>query len=85
MQTLPLISVNPILTFEILEIKFIGPFPIPTRRTREQYIITIVEYVTKWAEEEPLKTYSSEVAMKFIYENIITRFSCPLILINDQG
>ena len=30
-------------------------------------------------------TCSSEVAAKFIYENIITRFGCPLTLISDQG
>ena len=30
---MPLISVNPSLTFEIWAIDFIGPFPVPTRRT----------------------------------------------------
>ena len=44
-----------------------------------------MEYVTKWAEAEPIETCSSEVAAKFIYENIITIFSCPLTLIRDQG
>ena len=63
----------------------IGPFPIPAKRTGARYIITIVEYVTKWAEAEPVDTCSSEIAAKFIYENIITRFGCPLTLISDQG
>ena len=44
-----------------------------------------MEYVTKWEEAEPVDTCSSEVATKFIYENIITRFGCPLTLISDQG
>ena len=48
-------------------------------------MITTIEYVTKWAEEEPVETCSSEVAAKFIYENIITRFGFPLTLISDQG
>ena len=48
---MPLISVNPSLTFEIWEIDFIGPFPIPSRQTGAQYIVTAVEYVTKWVEE----------------------------------
>ena len=80
-----LISINPSLTFQIWVINFIGPFPIPARRTGAQYIITAVEYVTKWAEAEPVETNSSEVAAKSIYENITTIFSFPLTLIIDQG
>ena len=82
---MPLISINPSLTFEIWAIDFIGTFPVLGRRTGACYIITAVEYVTKWAEAEPVKTYSSEVAAKFIYKNIITRFGFPLTLIRDQG
>ena len=73
------------MTFEIWAIDFIGPFPIPGKRTGARYIITVVEYVTKWAEAEPVNPCSSEIAAKFIYENIITRFGCPLTLISDQG
>ena len=82
---MPLISVNQSLTFEILAIDFIGPFPIPAKRTGVGYIITAVEYVTKWVEEELVETYSTEVAAKFIYEKIITIFGCPITLISDQG
>ena len=41
--------------------------------------------ITKWAEAEPIYTCFSEIATKFIYENIITWFGCPLTLINNQG
>ena len=82
---MPLILVNPSLTFEPWAIDFIGPFPIPGKRSGARYIITAVEYVTKWAEAEPVDTCSSEIDDKFIYENIITRFGCPLTLISDQG
>ena len=73
------------MTFEIWAIDFIGPFPIPAKRTIARYIITTVEYVTKWAEAEPVDACSSEIAAKFIYENIITIFGCPITLISDQG
>ena len=73
------------MTFEIWAIYFIGPFPIPAKRTGTRYIITTVEYVTKWVEAEPVDTCSSEIASKFIYENIITIFGCTLTLISDQG
>ena len=52
---MPLISVNPSLTFEIWAVDFIGPFLVPAKRTCACYIITSVEYVTKWTEEEPFK------------------------------
>ena len=82
---MPLISVNPSLTFKIWAIKFIGAFPILAKRTCARYIITAVEYVTKWEEAEPVDTCSSEMAAKFKYENIIIRFGCSITLINDQG
>ena len=34
---------------------------------------------------KPVDTCSSKIAAKFFYENIITRFGCPLTLISDQG
>ena len=82
---IPLISINPSLTFKIWAIEFIVPFPVPTKRIGARYIITTVEYVTKREEEEPVETCFSEVATKFIYVNIITRFSCLLTMINNQG
>ena len=82
---MPLISINPSLTFEIWSINFIGPFPVPTKRIGVRYIITTVEYVTKWAEVAQVDTCSNEIAAKFIYGNIITRFGYPINLINDQG
>ena len=66
-------------------IDFIGAFSTPGRWMRARYFITAVEYVTKREEEEPVETCSSEIAAKFIYENIVTRFGCPLTLVSDQG
>lgn len=36
-------------------------------------------------EAKPVETCIKKVAAKFIYENIITIFGCPLTLISDQG
>ena len=41
--------------------------------------------MTKWVEAEAIPSCTKEVPTKFIYENIITRFDCPLTLISDQG
>ena len=82
---MPLLPISPRITFETWAIDFIGPFPKQGKRTRARYIITTVEFVTKWEEEKPVYSCTKEVAGKFIYENIITRFGCPLTLISDQG
>ena len=63
----------------------IGPFPNLGRRKGVRYIITVVKYVTKWAEAEPIKTCTRKVATKSIYKNIVTRFGCPLTIIGDRG
>ena len=47
---MPLLPISPSLTFETWAIDFIGPFPKQRKRTGARYIITTVEYVTKWAE-----------------------------------
>jgi hypothetical protein len=82
---IPLHSVNPSLPFEIWAIDFVGPFPKREKISGEKYIITTVEYLTKWAEAEPVKNCTKETTAKFIYENIVTRLDCPLTIINDQG
>ena len=82
---MPLLPISPSLTFKTWAIDFIGPFPKQGKRTRARYIITAVEYVTKWLEAEPVPSCTKEVAAKFIYENIIRRFGCPLTLIRNQG
>ena len=82
---IPLISINPILTFKIWAIDFRGPFPVPTKMTSARYFITTVEYITKWENTKPVETCFSEVVAKFIYENIIIIFDYPLTLISDQG
>jgi hypothetical protein len=82
---IPLQSVNSSLPFEIWAIDFVRPFPQREKRIGAKYIITAVEYVTKWEEAEPVESCTKEVATKFIYENIITRFGCPVTLISDQG
>ena len=71
---MPLLPISPILTFETWAIDFIDPFPKQRKKTGARYIITAIEYVTKWAEVEPIHSYTKDVAGKFIYENIITRF-----------
>jgi hypothetical protein len=41
--------------------------------------------LTKWAEAREVKDCSETTAARFIFDEIITRFGCPKILMSDQG
>ena len=49
------------------------------------YIIVATEYLTKWAEDKAVKTDTAVHAAVFMYENIISRFGVPKILVSDKG
>ena len=49
------------------------------------YIVVATEYLTKWAEAKAVKMNTAANAATFMYENIISRFGCPKILVNDRG
>jgi transposase InsO family protein len=71
--------------FEKWDIDFVGPIKPPGKHTEARYIITATEYLTIWAESREFKDYSAATAARFIFEDIITRFGCPKILMSDQG
>jgi hypothetical protein len=71
--------------FEKWEIDFVGPIKPLAKRTGERYIITMTEYLTRWAEDALVKYCSVETTSHFLFEQVITRFGCPRILMSDQG
>jgi len=49
------------------------------------YIITLTEYLTRWAEAQLVKDFMVVTVAKFLFENILTRFGYPKILMRDRG
>ena len=49
------------------------------------YIVVASEYLSKWAEAKAVKTDTAAHAAAFMYENIITRFGVPKIIVSDTG
>lgn len=43
------------------------------------------DYLTKWVEAKHTKKNDAATAAAFLFENIITRFGCPLELVSDRG
>jgi transposase InsO family protein len=71
--------------FEKWAIDFVGPINPPRKRTGARYIITVTEYLTRWAKAREVKYCSATIAACFIFDDIITMFGCPKILMSDQG
>jgi hypothetical protein len=63
----------------------VGPINPPSKRIGERYIITMMEYLTRWAEATPVKVFSAKTATHFLFEQLITRFGCPRFFMSDQG
>nr|CAN82009.1 hypothetical protein VITISV_009795 [Vitis vinifera] len=76
---------NPILIVDLCDvwgIDFMGPFPMSFGNS---YILVGVEYVSKWVEAIPCKHNDHRVVLKFLKENIFSRFGVPKVIISDGG
>jgi transposase InsO family protein len=71
--------------FDKWAIDFVGPINPLGKHTRARYIITVIKYLTRWIEAREFKDYSATTLARFIFDDIITRFGCPEILMSDQG
>jgi transposase InsO family protein len=63
----------------------VGPINPLRKSTGARYIITTIEYLTRWAESREVKDCSANTTACFIFEDIIIKFGCPKILMSDQG
>jgi hypothetical protein len=64
---------------------FVGPIKLIGRYTGNKYIFVTINYAIKWVETRTLRTNSTIVIAKFLYECILSRFGCPLTIITNQG
>ena len=82
MSLVPQVTLQP---FDKWAMDFVGPINPPRKRIGAWYIITKTEYLKSWAEAAPVVDCTAVTTTKFIFENIVTRFGCPRILMSDQG
>jgi len=76
---------NPILVIGIFDcwgIDFMGPFP-PSFGFL--YILVAIDYVSKWIETIPSRNNDHKTMIKFLKENILSRFGIPQAMISDSG
>ena len=80
-----MMPLNPIMVvdfFDVWGIDFMEPFPMSFGYS---YILVGVDYVSKWVEAIPCKTNDHRVVLKFLKENVFSRFGVPKAIINDGG
>jgi len=75
---------NPILEielFDVWDIDFMGPFP---NSFGNQYILVVVDYVSKWVKAISKKTNDNKVVVQFLKENIFSCFGTPRAIISEN-
>jgi len=63
---------------------FIGKIN-PHSSGHHKWISVATDYFTKWIETIPTKNANHQVIIKFLNENIFTRFGCPTKLVTDNA
>ena len=74
---------NPILVVELFDvwgIDFMGLFP---SSFGHSYILVGVDYVSMWVDAIARKHNNHKMVVKFLKENIFTRFGAPKTIISD--
>ena len=69
--------------FYQIGIDIVGPLPITERNNR--YIVTAMDYFTKWPEAKALEKADAKEVARFIYEDIICRHGCTKKILSDRG
>ncbi|GJU44882.1 reverse transcriptase domain-containing protein [Tanacetum coccineum] len=78
---MPLTNIQVCEIFDVWGIDFMGPFP---KSHKFEYILVVVDYVSKWAEAQALPTNDARVVITFL-KKLFCRFGMPKALISDRG
>ena len=82
---MPLVPQITLQDFDKWAVYFVVPISPPGKQIGACYIITATNYLTRWVEVAPVKDCTATTVVKFLFENVVTRFGCLKILIIDQG
>jgi hypothetical protein len=80
----PIRPIPPVaLPFQRWGIDFVGP--LPESRTGKKYILTAIDYATRWVVAEAVSDCSAKTVMQFLYHKIVMEFGPPYELISDRA
>jgi len=75
LSLLPLVPVSVKAPFLQWGLYFIGEIH-PPSSNQHRWIFTTIDYFTKWVEPIPIKNATDTIVIKFLEENILSRFGC---------
>ena len=59
--------------------------PHPTSAGGHKYILTAIDYFTRWTEAFPIRNQEAATVAKVLVEQVFVRFGVPLQILTDQG
>uniref|UniRef100_A0A2N9FKE2 Uncharacterized protein n=1 Tax=Fagus sylvatica TaxID=28930 RepID=A0A2N9FKE2_FAGSY len=59
--------------------------PLPRAPKNKRFLITAIDYFTKWVDAEPLSNIRDVDAKRFLWKNVVTHFGIPWAVISDNG
>jgi len=69
--------------WEQVSIDITGPHPRSQRQN--QYILTLVDHFSKWAETIPIRNHTAPTVAKALMVHVFTKFGAPRQLLTDCG
>jgi len=73
------------LPFEKWGLDYVGLIKPTKQGNQAKYIIVAMDYLTKLADARAIWNVNAHNITKFIYEQIITRFECPIEMVTHRG
>ena len=67
----------------MISIDITGPHP--RSKQGNEYIVTIIDLFSKWAEAVAVRNHTAPVVAKIVMERVVARFGTPLRIVSDQG
>ncbi|KAJ8936808.1 hypothetical protein NQ314_012162 [Rhamnusium bicolor] len=82
-QEAPMQAHRPTGPFETTSIDILGPYPLTPRQNR--YMIIVEDTFTKWVEAKPFHKVDINIILRYLEEEIISRYGTPRKIISDHG
>ena len=69
--------------WDILSIDVMGPFI--SSKKGERYILSIIDYFSKYLILVPLRDHTATTVTRALYERVVGYFGCPRKILSDRG
>jgi hypothetical protein len=69
--------------WEVVSIDITGPHP--RSRKGHEYILTLVDHFSKWAEAMPIRNHTAQTVAHVLFNTVFSRMGMPKRCLSDQG